>query len=199
MKIAIVFFSLLSSGFAHAQVIADMFECRAQIVDLKTDDSAESVATTAGRRVVTPIDFSTGLPYPSGMEVSKAEAKVSLALNGKVNTYKVDFNLQYGFAKRHLPRPTEARQYVCNQVSLQRCTKGQNGEMGTCFATSSMCLAIRDPFDPKYGWSETSLIQNVPVFNEKLLRPLDTIVPIDQNDPNGAHVTVSCKFQGTYY
>ena len=199
MKTAIIFLSLLVSGFAHAQVIADMFECRAKIVDLKTNDTAESVGMAAGHRIVTPIDSSTGKPYPPDMEVSKSEAKLSLALNGKTNTYKVDFNLQYGFAKRSLPNPTEARQYVCNQVSLQSCTNGQNGEMGTCSAASNICLVIPDPFDPKYGLSETSLIQNVPMFNEKLLRPLDTIVPIDPNDPNGAHVTVSCKFQGTYF
>ncbi|MBX2988008.1 MAG: hypothetical protein KF802_08920 [Bdellovibrionaceae bacterium] len=195
MKTAILFFSLLVGGFAHAQVIADTFECRAKIVDLKTNDTAESVGMAAGHRIVTPIDSSTGQPYPSNMEVSKGEAKLSLALNGKINSYKVDFNLQYGFAKRSLPNPTEARQYVCNQVTLQSC---QNGEMGSCAAASTICVVIPDPFDPKYGWSETILIQKVPVFNEKLLRPLDTIVPIDPNDPNGARVTVSCKFQGTY-
>jgi hypothetical protein len=183
----LIFFGALST--AHATT--DIFECRAKIVDLKTNDSTESVGSAAGYRMVTP-NSSTGQPYPSDMEVTKAEAKTSHTLNGKTTSYKVDFNLQYGFAKRPIGNPTEARQYICNQVSLQGC---QNGG---CSAASNICLVIPDPFDPKYGWSQTSLSQNVPVFNEQLLRPLDTIIPIDPNDPNGAHVTVSCKFQGTY-
>ena len=62
MKITILFFILLLGGFANAQVSADTFECRAKIVDLKTNDTVESVGMAAGHRVVTPIDSSTGLP-----------------------------------------------------------------------------------------------------------------------------------------
>lgn len=196
MKTAILFFGLIIGSFAHAAV--DMFECKAKIVDLKTNDTAESVGITAGYRMVTPIDSSTGQPYPPDMEVSKAEAHVNLALSGKTNSYKVDFNLQYGFAKRSLPNPTEARQYVCNQVSLQSCKNGQRDQLGTCTSANTVCVVIPDPFDTKYGWSKTSLIHDVPTFNERLLRSLDTIVPIDPNDPNGARITVSCKYQGTY-
>lgn len=198
MKTIIVFLTFVISSFAHAQVIADLFECRAKIVDLKTNDSAESVGLAVGRRIVTPINSSTGQPYPSNMEVSKAEAKMSLALNGRDTFYRVNLNLNYAFAKRNLPNPTEAKQFLCNQTELQSCQTSQNNQ-NNCFATATACLVAPDPFDPTFGWSDTGLIQKVPTFNEKLLRPFDTIIPIDSNDPNGAHVTVSCKFQGTYF
>jgi len=189
MKIAVIIAGLaLWGSMSHAQgIITDLFECRAKIVNLKTNESAESVGIAAGNRIV------TSTQQPTNFEMTTAEAELSLALNGQITTYKVDFNLHYGFAKRPVGNPTEARQYVCNQVSLQSCQNGQ------CSAASDICVPVPDPFDPTYGWSVTSMIQNVPMFNEQLLRPLDTIMPISPEDPNGAHVTVSCKFKGTYF
>ena len=192
LRTIVVISGLIFFGaFSKAHATTDVFECRAKIVDLKTNDSTESVGSAAGYRMVVP-NSPTGQPYPSDMEVTQAEAKTSLTLNGKTTSYRVRFNLQYGFAKRPIGNPTDARAHLCHLVSLARCQNGQ------CYGTGDICAVIPDPFDPKYGWSPTSLSQNIPVFNEQLLRPLDTIIPIDPNDPNGAHVTVSCKFQGTY-
>lgn len=184
---AIVSVIALWGSFSEAQVIADLFECNAKITDLKTNESAESVGIAAGNRIVTPTQ------QPTNFEMTTAEAKLSLTLNGRSSTYKVDYDLHYGFAKRPLGSPIEARQFICHQVSLESC------QGNSCSAANNTCVTFLDPFDPKYGWSTTSMIQNVPMFNEQLLRPFDTIIPVDENDPNGARVTVSCKFKGTYF
>lgn len=177
----------LWGSFSQAQVIADLFECSAKITDLKTNESAESVGIAAGNRIVTPTQ------QPANYEMTTAEAKLSLTLNGRSSTYKVDYNLHYGFAKRPIGSPTEARQFVCNQVSLHSCQGSR------CSSANESCVTLPDPFNPIYGWSMTSMIQNVPMFNEQLLRPLDTIITVNENDPNGARVTVACKFKGTYF
>lgn len=182
---------MLLGAFPYANAATDLFECRAKIVDLKTGDSVESVGSAAGYRMVTP-NSPGGQPYPPDVEVTRSEAKLSIALEGRATSYKVDFNLHYGFAKRPIGNPTEARQYICDEVLVQSC---QNN---SCSSANSVCFTMPDPFDSKFGWNSTSLSQNVPVFNEQLLRPLDTIIPLGPNDPNGARATVSCKFLGTY-
>ena len=64
---------------------------------------------------------------------------------------------------------------------------------------NNICATHPDPFNDKYGWTKTSVVQKIPVFNEQLLRPFDTIIPIDESHPNGARATVSCKFKNTYF
>lgn len=177
---------LIFAGLPKALATTDLFECRAKIVDLKTNDSAESVGTAAGYRMVT---LNT---VPSDTEITYAEAKTSLRLNNKKTSYKVDLHLRYNFATRPIANLTEARQQVCNQVFLEGCRNGK------CSAATNLCVVVPDPFNPNYGWSQTSLSQNIPVFNEQLLQPVDTVIPLSPNDPDGGHVTVSCKFQGTY-
>lgn len=187
----------LSLWNPQAFAITDIFDCTAKIVDLKTNESAESVGQVAGYRMVTPNSV-TGQPYPNGTEVTQSETSLSLRLNGKDSSYRVDFGVKYGFAQRSINGP-EARQYTCNRVTLQRCDNNANPN-SNCSVASNVCFVQPDPFDPVYGWTPINdFIHNVPAFNEKLLRPLNTIIPISEDDPNGAHVTVSCKFTGTYF
>ena len=103
----------------------------------------------------------------------------------------VDFaklNIQYAFAKRL--GTTEARQTLCSKVMLA----------GPTSIEQSLCPIGPGPFDPEYGWSPTPIILNgIPVFNIQLLNSVDTTI-LDANDAfGGAHVTVSCKFQATYF
>lgn len=185
----------LSLWNSQALAVTDIFDCTAKIVDLKTNDIAESVGQVAGYRMVIP-NSTTGQPYPKGTEVTQSETSLSLRLNGKSSSYRVDFGIKYGFAQRSI-NGREARQYTCNRITLQSCDNNPNPD---CSVASNVCFVEPDPFDPIYGWTPINdFVQNVPAFNGKLLRPLDTIIPISKDDPNGAHVTVSCQFTGTYF
>ena len=189
-KSAILFLICLGGSLSHAQgVVTDLFECQTKLVDLKTNEAAESISDLAGVRMITP---DQSMDYGTTM----ASTQSSLTLDGRRARYTVGMTLNYGFAVRPIPHSVEARQQVCNALSITICSKENNG---TCSASATVCTVSPDPFDPKYGWSETTVNQGVPVFNEKLLRPVDTILPIGPEYPNGAHLTASCKLKGTFY
>lgn len=182
-------FFIVSMSQAH---IVDMFECRAKITDLKTNDSSEIMQTIASHRDI-ETNLSFGERYPEDITVQKGSSRLSLSLSEPTYAYRIDFDLISRFAVKTIDSIPFARTTVCQSLSYQGCQKNK-----TCSLVLRLCSVNPDPFDQNSKWAQTTIVDGIPQFLTNKLIVKDEIIPRHQDEPNGARVQVGCAFKGTF-
>lgn len=182
---------ILMSSTSHA-VIADRFSCKMKITDRSTGASTEKEQDFYVARI--PLSTS---PAPD-VRLTAGQTQTKLALETPKATMSAHVNFYYKHAVKidSAGNSTEARQMSCMGLSGSYCPKNGTG-LQLCSDGVVQCMEFSDPFDPVKGWNPTSLIGNMPAFNERALGAITAIIR-DDNSQDVGTINFECKYQGSF-
>ena len=163
MKILVAVALILFTSSVWATVV-DSFSCELTLKDLVTRQKVQQKAQfDVARR---PLSQS---PYP-GLYVTTGQASIRAEINNanSTHTMTVDIDIDYNHAIKEGSDLSEARQSFCLAPSTFYCPKTQKPEQ--CVGLGQVCGNwLVDPFDPQYGWTPVTIVDGVPIFDQRLL------------------------------
>lgn len=182
---------LMMVSTSHA-LISDRFSCKIKIIDTVTSTSSEQQQDFFVARL--PMSAS---PSPN-IRLTTGQSKMRLSLDSPKAILSANVNFYYKHAVRldEIGVPVEARQMSCVGLLGGYCSK-HGGDMKLCGEGQVGCMDSFDPFDPVKGWSPTSLVENMPIFNERALGPMLAVINDDAGTEVGK-INFECKYQGTF-
>ncbi|MNL08597.1 hypothetical protein D3C87_1293240 [compost metagenome] len=192
MKLLIPVLLLFASSAQALQ--ADRFECTVSLKDYDTNQVVEHVQEFDMAR----ISLSASPAPDIRLTGSRTSMRLSLDLPNAVVNSDVVFYYKHAVRLDDSLKPVDARQFACVAIGMRRCAKPA-GTDPNCYDTEIpqvVCKEPKNPFDPLSGWTPTSLIGGVPMFNDRG----SGSATAESVQGNSRVVTIlNCKFKGTYW
>lgn len=199
MKTLLPVLALIFVSSASHALVADRFTCT-----LKISDITSPVPVYAEQ---TQDFFIARIPMydpNSNVRMTTSSAKTRLELNTPKALFSANVNFYYKHATKvdSAGRIIDARQFSCMGLAGGYCPKSSSngtppGEITACMDGEVSCMEYPDPFHPIDGWNYTSIIGNIPGFNQRALGPVSATIKNDVGQDVGV-ISFDCKLQGTF-
>ena len=175
---------------SHA-VLSDKFKCTFEIKDLISKVSSKVDKEFFVARL--PLSAS---PSPD-IRLTAGQVSERFTLNTPQAEFGANLNFYYKHAIKNDAngKITDARQLTCVGLVGDYCEKSSG--LHLCGSGTVSCKEPQDPFDQINGWTQTTFLGLIPMFNQQTLAPRTTNIH-DDNGNNVGVVNLTCQYMGSY-